>query len=544
MRFPRPAVIVSIVAVICAFAIFATVVGFGVNVVRGVLDGHEPVTPSTPNEVSGETVDAFYGQRINWGECSKERISLTADYRPSDMRAYECATLYAPLDWDDPAGERISLSLAIHRSGRQDAPVLFYNLGGPGGAAVKSLSYQIQENLGGALVKNYDVLALDPRGVGASTPVKCLTDAQLDAYASSGSILGDARDPAAMSPEQIVASASEESARIAKGCEETSGDLFRHVDTVSAAKDFDMVRAVLGAKTFDYLGYSYGTFLGATYADLFPKNVGRMVLDGAIDPAMSVDEISDLQMRGFEDSIGHWVDRCLSSKSCPLEGSREEALRSLAGFLDGLDANPIRTSDPKRPLTKNLAITGIIGMLYSAQSSTMLVHALSAAMEDEDGSQLLFLADYVNDRGDDGAYASNGTEALIAVNNLDYGPVGSVDEWAKNAETLKEELPVFGSIAGYASAVLGAWPTAHAERKEIHASGAAPILVVGTTHDPATPYVMAQNLAKQLDSGVLVSNEGWDHTAYSKDANSCLIGAVEGYLVDGTVPADGLMCGR
>lgn len=546
MRAPRPAVVVSAIAVVLALVVVGSLVRAGfLTALDAAGAGDENVTPSTLDAVESGTVDAYYGQTIRWGECSKDQVALNRDYRPSDMSAYQCAKLYAPLDWDDPSGEKITLSLAVHRSGEDGAPVLFYNLGGPGGAAIKSLSYLIEDNLGSALVKKYDVVAVDPRGVGTSTPVKCLTDAQLDAYSSTGSVTGASeQDRAAATPEQIVADATAEVEAISKGCEKMSGDLFRHIDTVSAAKDFDMIRAVLGQKTLDYLGYSYGSFLGATYAGLFPDKVGRMVLDGAIDPAMNVDEVSALQMRGFEASIEHWIDTCLTTKTCPLKGTKAQAIAQLTEFLDGLEKNPIPTSDSKRPLTKNLAVSAIIGMLYSEKSYSMLVQALTPAMEDQDGSQLLFLADYVSDRNADGTYSSNGTEALIAVNNLDYGPVGTIEDWAKEAGLLKSELPVFGSISGYASAGLDAWPTSHAAREAITAPGAAPILVVGTTHDPATPYVMAENLAKELSSGVLVSNEGWDHTAYSKDANSCLVGAVEGYLVSGTVPEAGLTCGK
>ena len=373
--------------------------------------------------------------------------------------------------------------------------------------------------------------------------MRCLSDEQLDAYNSAGSILGEDDDRAEETPEEIVASLSDELAAIAAGCEKLSGEIFRHIDTVSAAKDFEMMRRVLGQEEFDYLGYSYGTFLGATYAGLYPQVVGRMVLDGAIDPALSIDEVSELQMRGFEASISHWIDGCLAGGGCPLSGTTEEATRQLVDFLDGLEAAPLETSDESRPLTKNLAITAIVGSLYWDGGYDILTEAMNAAISGEDGSRLLFLADSYNDRNEDGTYSTNGTEALIAVNNLDYSPLGTIEDWAADAATLERELPVLGSIAGYASAGLDAWPTAHASREAIHATGAAPILVIGTTHDPATPYVMAESLAKELDSGVLLTNEGWEHTAYSKGANSCIVSAVESYLLEGTVPEAGMSCG-
>lgn len=545
MKYSKPALVLSVIAVVLASSILIT----SVLVARGLTDGGGFAVdagarePTEPEPVTASSAEDFYAQRIRWGGCTREQIAA-ADYSTKSLSDYECARLYAPLDWDDPAGEQISLSLAIHRSGEKDAPALFYNLGGPGGAAVKSISHQVQDNLGTGLVKRYDVVALDPRGVGESTPVNCLSDAELDAYNTSGSFSGQARDTEEKTPEQIVASAVQDLGFLAENCRKLSGNLFAHIDTVSAAKDLDMVRGVLGQERLHYLGYSYGTFLGATYAELFPERAGRMVLDGALDPSMNLNEVSDLQMRGFEDSIGHWMDTCLASKSCPFTGERSAALGQLRAFLDGLHDAPLPTSDPDRPLTSNLAVSAIIGMLYSEESYQVLTQALSSAVKDEDGSQLLFIVDYRNEREPDGTYSSNGTEALIAINNLDYEAAGTIEEWARDAEALKKELPVLGPLAGYASAGLEQWPTSHAQRAEIRASGSQPIVVVGTTHDPATPYAMAQRLADQLDEGVLVTHEGWGHTAYSKDADSCVVGAVEGYLLDGAVPEDGLVCSK
>lgn len=494
-------------------------------------------------DISATTRESFYSQQIEWSACDRDRITLAGIRLNPTMSEYQCATLKAPLDWDEPGGEQITLSLAVHRSGADDAPMLFYNLGGPGAQAVRSLVYQIEENLGDALVDHYDIVALDPRGVGGSTPVTCMTDEQKDAYNAHGSpIEGAAGKTESMTPQQIVDAADARISTIAAGCRLLSGSLFEHIDTVSAATDFDMVRAVLGKDELHYLGFSYGTFLGATYADLFPDRVGRFIFDGAIDPAMSVNDVSDLQMRGFEKAMGHWVDVCLSEADCPVSGTHDEGVAQISDFLSSLANAPLDTVDPERPLTQNLALTAMIGMLYSEQSYPLLKQALAQAVTHGDGSQLLVIADYVNDRNSDGTYSSS-TDALIAVNNLDYGPAGTIDEWAMNADTLKKELAVFGGFAGYTSAGLDQWPTSHAPRRPISASGAAPIVVIGTTHDPATPYVMSVNLAAQLSSGVLVTNEGWDHTAYSKVANPCVRGAVESYLVDGEVPEQGLTCG-
>ncbi|WP_022869112.1 alpha/beta hydrolase [Schaalia vaccimaxillae] len=534
---------ISVIAMIVAVSLFVALIWQGIGLLRGAShlgsqSGRSDLPASaSPNPLNATSAQDFYNQTVNWRLCSETEITLDVATPPSDMSPYECATILAPLDWDDPAGEQIELAVAVHRNGKEAAPALFYNLGGPGGNAVKSLSYQIADNLGDALIEAYDIVALDPRGVGASTPVKCMSDAELDEFNTGESLVeSDA------SPQEKIETLIEASVEIAQGCQKYSGDLYKHIDTVSAAKDFDMVRELLDQEKFNYLGYSYGTFLGATYADLFPEKAGRLVLDGAVDPALSVNEVSDLQMRGFEASIRHWVEDCQSGSGCPLTGSVDDGMMTVKKFLERLAVSPLETVDPQRPLTQNLAMGAIVGLMYSEQTYSVLTQAMTQALKDNDGSQLLYLADFLNDRNDDGTYASNSASALIAINNLDYSAQGTPEEWEAEAKKLEEELTVMGQFAGYSSAGINEWPTAHAERQEIRASGTPPIVVVGTTHDPATPYVMSESLARQLEAGVLVTSEGWDHTAYSKTASECVIGAVEGYLVDGTVPEDGLVC--
>ncbi|MDC4232395.1 alpha/beta hydrolase [Actinomyces sp. B33] len=530
-------VIASVLAVIIVVTMVIAMIWQGFS---------SPVRPASPSTgattaqsappIAAAGAEDFYAQTIEWTDCDPDAITSKSERAPRDMSSYRCATVTAPLDWDDPRGEQISLSLAVHRSGRDGAPALFYNLGGPGGAAVKSLTHQVGENLGDALVDAYDIVALDPRGVGASTPVVCMTDEQRDRHNAERVAAGE-DDPRAR-----IAQMEENTRELAAGCRELSGDLFRHIDTVSAARDFDMVRALLGQESFNYLGYSYGTFLGATYAELFPQSTGRLVLDGALDPSLSVSEVSELQMRGFEASIRHWVEDCQAAAGCPLTGDVDAGVAQVADFLERLGDSPLETSDPDRPLTQNLALTTVIGLMYSTQTYSALTEAMRQAIGDNDGSQMLFLADFLNDRNSDGTYSSTSADALIAINSLDYPPAGTPEEWEAQAKRLKEELRVFGSFAGYSSVGLDQWPAEHAPRAPIAAAGVGPVVVIGTTHDPATPYVMAQSLAEQLESGVLVTNEGWDHTAYSKLANPCVVDAVEGYLVGGRVPEDGLVC--
>ena len=496
--------------------------------------------PHSADPLPGKpTKDQFYSQPLNWRQCEVSEITSNGVAAPRDIDKYQCASLTAPLDWENLDGNQITLALAIHRADQSDGKALFFNLGGPGGAAVSSIVSQVNSSLGNGLVGAFDIVALDPRGVGASTPVRCLSDEARDKQAAG---TGSDKDPNA-TPAQLIEQAKKDSADLAKGCQDLSGNLYKHVDTVNAAKDFDMVRALLGQDKFNYLGYSYGTFLGATYAGLFPTNVGHMVLDGAVDPAVQGDDLAAMQMRGFEASLRHWVEDCQAGRNCPLTGDADAGMRKMKAFFDSLENSPLETSDANRPLTRNLAMSAVIGLLYSTETYSILTQAMTSALNSNDGSMLLFVADLLNERNKDGSYASNSMDAIVAINSLDYSPVGNADQWTKGYETLKSELLVFGEEAGFTSAGLEGWPTSHAKRQPISAEGAPPIMVVGTTHDPATPYVMSQNLAKELSSGVLVTWEGWNHTAYSKSGSKCVATAVEGYFLRNVVPTTDVQCG-
>ena len=527
------------VAILAVVAIVLTIIGyFGIHRRKGPVPTQTATASSAPIDVHGGSVQAFYDQGITWGKCAPGTFDSYRGVDSSDPSEYQCAFLKAPLDWDNPDGDQISLALAIHRSGKKDAPALFVNPGGPGGAVVSALPYYAGQGIGEAVVNAYDIVALDPRGVGDSTPVFCMTDAEKDKYNAGSETEGTDAD----SPQSAIAEVQEDSREFAQGCRDHSGAIFEHIDTVSAARDFDMVRSILGQDKLNLLGYSYGTFLGATYAGLYPAQVGRFVLDGALDPSLSVDEVSSMQMRGLDASLQQWITDCATQASCPMGRTKDEGIANVRSFLESLEASPLPTNDPDRPLTEGLAVTAMIGAMYNTQWWPELTNAYSDATRRNDGTAMLEIADLMNSRNPDGTYADNSTDAINAINNLDYKPAGTDAEWIARADALKSELSLLDRYVGYPSAGLSAWPTEHAERAPIHATGAAPILVIGTTHDPATPYPMAEALASQLDSGVLITVEGWNHTAYRRGANQCVVRAVEDYLVKDIVPTDGLTC--
>ena len=327
-------------------------------------------------------------------------------------------------------------------------------------------------------------------------------------------------------------------------CKKNSGAIFGHVDTVEAARDMDVIRAVLGESKLNYLGFSYGTFLGTTYATLYPSRVGRLVLDGAMDPSVSDEDQSANQLKAFDQALRNYLNNCLtvSPSACPFTGSVDSAMTRITAFFKKLETTPIKTSLGSRKLTISGGITGLIMTLYSNDYWKYTSSAFSAAFRG-DGTLFLQLADFYNDRSEDGTYASNMLEANMAVSCLDgRSNPSSAAMKAQNARLIKLSA-FFGRY--WQNGALGCeqWPyPVIAHPSSYAAVGSGPILVVGTTGDPATPYWQAQNLAnKILADGHLVTFNGEGHTAYGR-SNECVVTAVDNYLIKGIVPAKDPNC--
>ena len=458
----------------------------------------------------------YYGQQLDWEEC---------------RRQFLCATLTVPLDYRDAAGETLEIALLKAPAEDPDRRIgsLVVNPGGPG-APGTDYAAQAQAVFREPLLDAYDIVGFDPRGTGASNPVDCLSDDELDRYV--------AEDPDPDTPAEVT-EYMRWVAAFGAGCAERSGELAAHVTTVEAARDMDVLRAALGESALTYFGASYGTKLGATYADLFPDKVGRMVLDGAVDLSIDSRRLSLEQAGGFETALRAYVEECVSRDDCVLGDSVEAGLDRIKRFLDEVDAEPLPT-DSDRELRVGNAFYGIVLPLYNRQYWPILDQALGAAFEG-DGSALLLLSDLYHSR-EGGRYVDNSAEAIYAINCLDDPYAIPASEVPAQIPAFEKVAPTFGSVFAWGlTSCLGTEVESTERDRDIDAAGAPPILVIGTTRDPATPYQWAVNLAGQLDSGVLVSRDGDGHTGYNA-GNACVDTAVEDYLLHGTVPMDGLSC--
>ncbi|MEU9346304.1 alpha/beta hydrolase [Streptomyces sp. NPDC048278] len=459
-------------------------------------------------------------QKLDWSRCKATSDSAA----PGDE--WRCATLKVPLDWAKPDGETIGLALireqASGGSGKRIGSLLF-NFGGPGGSGVSTMPYFATTV--SALRARYDLVSWDPRGVGASEGIRCRSDKDIQRAESIDATPDTAAEETAY---------FQDAADFGQGCEKAAGKLIAHVSTTDTARDMDLMRQVLGDTKMHYFGISYGTELGGVYAHLFPKNVGRLILDAVVDPTADSVGQEKNQAAGFQRALDDYLK---STGQDPDQGSRK-----IAGLLKRLDTTPLPTSSGRK-LTQSLAVTGIVLPLYSQDSWPTLTSALKAA-EEGDGSELLSLADQYNERDSSGHYGTT-THSQRVISCLDDKERPTLAETKKRLAEFEKVSPVFGDFLGWDSAgwchdwpVAGQWDT-----PQVSAPGAAPILLVGNTGDPATPYEGARRMADELGKGVGVELtwKGEGHGAYGSGSD-CVDSAVNAYLVDGTVPKDGTVC--
>lgn len=457
---------------------------------------------------------------LDWKRCDAPE----GDTAPGP--GWRCATLDVPLDHARPDGETIGIALIRKAATAESERIgsLLFNFGGPGGSGVGILpraaaSYR-------ELNTRYDLVGFDPRGVAASAGVRCRGDEEQEKAYREVDMTPDTRAEEAA----FLADATD----FAAGCERLSPTVLPHVGTSNAARDMDAIRAALGDRKLSYFGISYGTELGGTYAHLFPETVGRVVLDAVVDPTADSVGHARNQATGFQRALENYLkDRGQD----PATGARR-----MAELLERIDKDPLPTSSG-RELTESLAITGIVTPLYSKSGWPTLTAALDEAGNEGRGDRLLALADSYNGRDGDGRYGTE-SHSQRAISCADAKARPTVAEARALLPEFRQISPVFGPFLAWDTAGWCAgWPVeGEHDTPEASAPGAAPILVIGTTGDPATPYEGARRMADELGEGVgvMLTNEGEGHGSYGE--STCVTSLVDAYLLDGEVPADGRTC--
>ena len=447
----------------------------------------------------------FYSQKIKWESCYQN---------------FFCGSFRVPINYDDPGTGYFTLQAIKHvasdNSNRLGA--LLVNPGGPGGSAY-DYAMSADAIVSNALYKTFDIVGFDGRGIGESEPIRCLTDKEEDAFINI--------DGTNSSQSTLIAAAK----TFADSCKKVAGLKIGHVSTFETAKDMDILRALLHEKKLNYLGKSYGTYLGAIYISLFPATVGKFVLDGAVDPNISIRDQSLNQTAGFEKSLDDFLSANSTFKKADIQNLIERA-----------GIKPLKDKK-RRALNRSLLITAIAASLYdNGLGWANLKLGLSNALSKSDPSHLLKLADDYNNRDNTGHYYNNQNDIGIAINCLDWRSRNSFDELTADLPNFVKASQTFGKYIAYSQLPCAYWSAPPIQPKlPFKDIKSPPFLIIGVTKDPATPYIWAKNLASEFPSSVLLTLNGEGHTGHNRGV-ACIDTKVDGLFLHGELPESGISC--
>ncbi|MFF5360132.1 alpha/beta hydrolase [Streptomyces scabiei] len=500
-------------------------------------------------------LNRFYRQKITWSACE----GLEA---PRDLR---CGKVTVPLDYAQPRAGTLDLAVARYRGTGDRRGSLLLNFGGPGGPGVPELAYSGADFMD--LTNGYDLVSFDPRGVGRSSPVSCGegTEEALEATDDGQ----DADDPQA---------ALTTLRRAAAACRKHSGPVLPHVGTLDAARDLDVMRAALGDKKLNYLGFSYGTRLGAVYAARFPDNVGRMVLDGVDTLTEPLTEQGLVGAAGQQTALEDYLDACTEQLTCPFGQDSRSAREQVVALVRSLDEYPV-PSDFGADFTGQDLVGAIGHALYSEQLWPLLTQALNMLVHDGDTRGVMALSGggfaphtalyrsvaparphepaeptasgtptpHAGLVDAENVPMDNYPAALMAINCADDPDRPTARRITHDLEDLREAYedasPVFGAYRLTQVLMCYGRPAGtDFIREQVRDVDTPKMLLVGTRGDPATPYRWTVETAKRLgSSAVVLDNKGKGHTGYG--SSSCVHEKVDDFLLFGTLPDDGSSCG-
>ena len=484
-------------------------------------------------------LESFYNQTITWEDCSNETTT------------FQCGTVTVPLDYEHPDGKTITIALKKLPALDGDAEhgSLFLNPGGPGESGIESMKdpSSMPEDLRAV----YDIIGFDPRGVGQSTPITCWSEDEIKQYLENPS--SDTSNPTTplkgVTSKNVAAQDKiDRGAANAARCAQHSQvpELLDHVGTRDVARDLDVLRATNGNARLNYLGISYGTYIGALYADLFPDRVGRTVLNGPMDPSKRETDRNAEAVAFKEGVLRQYVEHCQAQSACPLTGSTDEAITQLAAFVDDLDKNPLTAPDSDATINTQDATDIIQQLAVEKPDWDGLTAMLTPAMTNHDGTLMIKAKQGSNKSSTMTAKAAISvantmvaSAAVICNDTPDTG--GTASEWDEQAAAEEKTYPFFGGTSNAMEAYCRGWGHHSKTPPQVtRAEGSAPILVVGITGDTQTLYSWVQNLTGQLNNNRLLTVEGYGHGAFNR--NTCARTAITGFLVNGTMPDEGTTC--
>lgn len=461
----------------------------------------------------------YYAQELTWDTCYDN---------------FKCTTLDVPIDYEKISTGTFTISVLKYAAQEPQKRIgsLIVNPGGPGASGV-DYAYNAEYIFDPDLTDRYDIVGFDPRGVARSMPIACFNDRETDAnYAS------DAKPDSANELRQAIA----ESKIFIQKCLNKNQNL-TSFSTANAARDMDILREALGDKKLNYMGKSYGTYMGALYATLFPNNIGRVILDGAVDPHISSFEQTKSQAVGFDKALQAFIADCVSISSCPLSRDKAKATLELLAIWQSAAENPLpleKSDGDNREVTEQLLVLGTASALYdSGEGWPVLRKAIKEAKRGY-GDTYLELADMYTGRQKDGTYPNNEFDSGAIIDCLDFKDTRTLQQLRDDAAKIALVAPVFGPYIAYSGLTCRYFKVpAPFEVKKTNTN--ATIVIIGTTGDPATPYAWAKGLARLLPNSKLLTFVGDGHTGQGR-GSACIDDAVDDFFLKGTLPATDLRC--
>jgi pimeloyl-ACP methyl ester carboxylesterase len=462
------------------------------------------------NDSKTWTLEDYKSQELNWRSC---------------YDGFECSSFKVPVDYTKIDNQSFTLKVLRHNALDQKNKLgsIVVNPGGPGGSATL-YAYNAEYILSKEINEKYDVVGFDPRGINESGEIRCLTDEEEDEFLNADASDGKSANVAALSAT---------SKDFADKCAKAAGKKLGHYSTLEAAKDMEILRLLLSEKKLNFLGKSYGTYLGTLYAALYPETVGRIVLDGAVSPNVSMREQQLAQAVAFDKALNNF-----------LATQKRFKLSDIKKLLSDADTNPMEGSDG-RYAGQSIAITAIATTLYdSGDGWKDLKKMLNQAILKRDPAEMFKQADDYNNRDSAGNYYSNQTDVSIIINCLDWKEPRTIEEITSDRGAFTKAAPIFGPYLYLAGLPCKYWKTEPQlppmPLKNIDTS---PVLVIGVTNDPATPYEWAEDLVKVFTNGKLLTLNGDGHTGHNQ-GNECVDSVVDSYFLTGKIGSEPLICAK
>jgi pimeloyl-ACP methyl ester carboxylesterase len=481
-------------------AAFATVIAF----IALSITTYTQSQPDYPKTLAG-----YYAQEINWRSCNQD---------------FQCATLAVPIDYSKLSTGTFEIALLKFevRASKKLGSIIV-NPGGPGGSGV-DYAYAAEYIFSPAILDRYDIVGFDPRGVSRSAPIRCLNDKELDSNNNS-----DSKPDNEAEFQQIL----QDTKKYVELCKDKNKHLSSY-STANVARDMDILRQALGDKQLNYMGKSYGTYLGTLYAQFFPDKIGRVVLDGAVDPTISNFQQTLTQAIGFDQAFTSFAKDCASKKNCSLPEGKEAAIAEMKKFFAQAAKKPLPTKSSNRTLSETMMVLGTASAMYDSATGWPKLRKAIKEAQNGFGDKFLELADEYTGRQSDGSYPNNEFDSGAVIDCLDVDEPRTIAQIQSGAKLFTQQAPLFGPYLAYGGLTCKYFGQPE-EVKIALTKTTSPIVVIGTTGDPATPYEWAQGLNKLLTNSVLVSLTGEGHTGQGQ-GNACIDDQIDDFYLTGKLP--------